>query len=195
MNSVFFGLKRAYYATLRAPRKPLARISMTSARHHLLFAVDRYRGILQKQLRFCLGLAGATVSKMLKRLEELGFVTRQRPIEDRRQRIVLITTAGRRAISESYDVMCELTLEPAFGQSIDSNGDNARVGTSKPLHDFGACDDTPWVYVPGADGDWLALFNYDVNPEYDQEADRMEARLGLAFGPYRVWHAEDHWEE
>jgi DNA-binding MarR family transcriptional regulator len=165
MNIGLFGLKRAYYSTLQVPRKPLAGIDMTSARHHLMYAVRRFRGILQKQLRIVLGVSKATLSKMLKRLEQLGFVTREKPKEDRRQRIVMITQRGAWAVEESYSVVL-------------------REGN----------DDYEWpliMWPPGPDGRWLQLY-YDINTGYcDEDSERVDSELGLSLGPYERWCVDD----
>jgi DNA-binding MarR family transcriptional regulator len=165
MNIGIFGLKRAYYSTLQVPRKPLASIDMTSARHHVMYAVRRFHGILQKQLRVVLGVAKATLSKLLKRLEQLGFVTREKPKEDRRQRIVTITQRGAWAVEESYEVV---------------------------LRD--AKDDYRWpliMWPPGPDGRWLQVY-YDIDAGfYDEEPENMESELGLSIGPYERWSVDD----
>jgi DNA-binding MarR family transcriptional regulator len=85
---------------------------MTPARFDLLFAVHGDRrggwssvrgGIPQCELRERLGLAKMTVSKMLKRLEELGLVVRRRNEgRDRRKKIVSLTEEGLRRIRAAF---------------------------------------------------------------------------------------------
>jgi DNA-binding MarR family transcriptional regulator len=166
MNIGIFGLKRAYYSTLQVPRKPLASIDMTSARHHLMYAVRRFPGILQKQLRVVLGVARATLSKMLKRLEQLGFVTREKPKEDRRQRIVRFTERGGWAVDESYAVISR----------------DAKEDYESPLI----------MWPPGPDGLWLQRYYDDVTIGYcDEDSDRFDDELGLSLGPYQRWCLEE----
>jgi DNA-binding MarR family transcriptional regulator len=163
MNAVFFGLKRAYYGTLRAPRKPLREIDMSSARYDMLTAIVRYPKILQRDLRRVLGVVPATVCKMLCALEDLGYVER-REARDRRQRIVEITPKGRWAIRESDRLM----FEREFLQ------------------------DTPFVHIPGADGRFWQTHYWDINwVWFVEETARMQNELGMSFGPYPPWHPQD----
>jgi DNA-binding MarR family transcriptional regulator len=161
MNVVFFGLKRAYYATLKTPRVPLARIGMTAARYDLMKAVGRYRRLLQKELRRILSVTGATLSKMLKLLEARGLVTR-RPGADRRTRVVELTFEG------------ELTLVRA--DNIDARDPNGNDSTDIYLE------------LPGADGAWYwnvtMLGGFD---EQEEDIQRMVRDLGPAFGPYEPY--------
>jgi DNA-binding MarR family transcriptional regulator len=104
MHAIFFGLKRAHHGTLRITRHVLARMGLTAARFDMLFAISSRRraGILQSTLRRRLGVCRATASRMLASLEELGLVTRERDLYDRRQRLVRITTRGQRRIAFAY---------------------------------------------------------------------------------------------
>ena len=166
MNSVFFGLKRAYYGAFYATRKPLAEIGMSSARYDMLCAIRKYPRILQRDLRRVLGVVAATVCKMLKALEALGYVTRL-VASDRRTRVVLITPIGKWAIRKSDDLM-------------KYEGDGYLQGT-------------PFVEIErAADARWYQLFNWDVDLLwYDEESDRMVRDLGMEFGPHPKWHPED----
>jgi DNA-binding MarR family transcriptional regulator len=161
MNVVFFGLKRAYYATLKTPRVPLARIGMTAARFDLMKAVSRYRRLLQKELRNILSVAGATLSKMLKLLEARGLVTRTHG-EDRRTRVVELTFAGELALvrADELDVP-----DPAGNDATDI-----------------------FLELPGADGAWYwnvaMLGGFD---EQEEDIQRMVRILGPAFGPYEPY--------
>jgi DNA-binding MarR family transcriptional regulator len=166
MNSVFFGLKRAYYGTLRPTRKPLSGIGMSSARYDMLCAIRRHGKLRQRLLRVVLGVVGATISKMLKSLEKLGFVTRDVAEDDRRHRVVRLTPKGEWAILESENRMAK--------------------------HEDGFMQGTPFLDIPGADGFFYRLFNWDVKfLWYDGETDRMARELGLAFGPHAKWHPDD----
>ena len=100
MHSLFFGMKRAFQSTLRITRKALTRMGLTAARFDMLYAVlQSYdRRIRQSDLRRTLGVTAPTVSRMLASLEKLGFVRRERPHYDTRQRIVILTPAGRKRI-------------------------------------------------------------------------------------------------
>jgi DNA-binding MarR family transcriptional regulator len=95
MNAIFFGAKRAFQATLRITRPWLTRLGLTAARFDLLTAVWRHPcGLLQRDLRPMLGVTAPTISRMLRSLEQLGLVRRQRIHTDRRQVHVALTAAG-----------------------------------------------------------------------------------------------------
>jgi DNA-binding MarR family transcriptional regulator len=75
----------------------MALLGLTAARFDMLRAVKSARyGSDQTQLCRSLGVTGATVSRMLKSLEELGLVSRERSTVDRRRQRVQITELGRR---------------------------------------------------------------------------------------------------
>jgi DNA-binding MarR family transcriptional regulator len=95
MHAIFFGLKRAHHGTLRITRRVLAALGLTAARFDLLYAVkSERRGMIQSALRKVLGVSRATVSRMLASLEELGFLRRTVTAQDRRQKLVELTTKG-----------------------------------------------------------------------------------------------------
>ena len=106
MNAIFFGLKRAYHGTLRIYRHALAKQGLTAARFDLLYAAREYRrnGVRQSSLRRALGVSAPTVSRMVASLEALGLIRRERLEHDRRQRLVLLTKAGRRCIHRAVVV-------------------------------------------------------------------------------------------
>jgi DNA-binding MarR family transcriptional regulator len=121
VHAIFLGLKRAYQSTLRLTRRCLAQLGLTAARFDMLHAVKCARyGSYQAQLCRRLGVTGATVSRMLKSLEELGLVSRERSTADRRRMRVQITEHGRQVIrraeyglvssgSISFAIECALT--------------------------------------------------------------------------------------
>jgi DNA-binding MarR family transcriptional regulator len=98
MNQIFFGLKRAHHGVLRITRSALAKLGLTAARFDLLYVVHRQQDVTQRELRGELGVSTATVSRMLKSLEAIGLLRRQRADWDRRQRLVRLTEAGGRCI-------------------------------------------------------------------------------------------------
>jgi DNA-binding MarR family transcriptional regulator len=101
MNSIFFGLKRAHHGTLRITRRAFAYVGLTAARFDLMYALRGREHFPQRALRRELGVSAPTVSRMLGSLEELGLVQRQPSTLDRRQRLVLLTDAGRRCVRKA----------------------------------------------------------------------------------------------
>jgi DNA-binding MarR family transcriptional regulator len=99
MHELFFGLKRAFHGTLRMTRTALASLGLTPARFDMLYIVlQEGSTMLQRDLQRALGVVAATVSRMLKSLEKLGFVERTVMEEDHRRRVVVLTKAGRRRV-------------------------------------------------------------------------------------------------
>jgi DNA-binding MarR family transcriptional regulator len=100
MHPVFFGLKRAYYATLGLTRQTLRKMGLTAARMDMLYVIHK-RGRYPTQqgaLWRTLGVCPSVVSRMLKRLEEMGYVERDVVTNDTRKRTVTLTTKGRARI-------------------------------------------------------------------------------------------------
>jgi DNA-binding MarR family transcriptional regulator len=100
MHPVFFGLKRAYYATLGLTRRTLRKMGLTAARMDMLYVIHkkgRY-STPQGALWRTLGVCPSVVSRMLKRLEQMGYVERNVVTNDTRKRTVKLTTKGRARI-------------------------------------------------------------------------------------------------
>jgi DNA-binding MarR family transcriptional regulator len=108
MNVFFFGFKRAFHGTLRLMRKPLRSFGLTSARFDLLYALrspdqEGYAtGPTQSELRKLLGVTASVVSRMLRSLETLGLVARERGGADRRTKRVTLTDRGKACVEQAY---------------------------------------------------------------------------------------------
>jgi DNA-binding MarR family transcriptional regulator len=101
MHTVFFGLKRAHHGALRIMRHALAQHGLTAARFDMLYAVRERAGLPQWELRRALGVSGATVSRMVTSLVDLGLLARKRTSEDLRVRLISLTKAGRKCIGKA----------------------------------------------------------------------------------------------
>jgi DNA-binding MarR family transcriptional regulator len=106
METMIFGVKRAFYATLNITRPVLAGFGLTPARYDVLYAIvdaDTQHGVCpQRSLWRVLGVARSTISKLLRNLEELGLVRRERWSIDRRQRYVSLTALGRVRLQRAH---------------------------------------------------------------------------------------------
>ncbi|MDP9149898.1 MAG: MarR family winged helix-turn-helix transcriptional regulator [Myxococcota bacterium] len=95
MNAIFFGAKRAFQASLRIMRPWFSRLGLTAARFDMLTAIWRHPcGVFQRELRKMLGVTAPTISRMLRSLEDLGLIRRERGMRDRRLRHIALTDAG-----------------------------------------------------------------------------------------------------
>jgi DNA-binding MarR family transcriptional regulator len=115
MNAIFFSAKRVFHGAVRVTRKPLQSVApgLTAARFDMLFALAHRtydRDTLakvdcrQSALRARLGVSAPVVSRMLRSLEALGWVTRKRLPGgmDRRQVWVSLTEAGLECACEAF---------------------------------------------------------------------------------------------
>ncbi len=106
MDAIFFGLKRAHWGCIKKSRKWLADRwpHLTAARFDLLYALRKYGGlsVVQTELRKLLGVCRPVLTRMLKSLVELGWVTRARSTGDRRTYRIEITKEGARIADEAY---------------------------------------------------------------------------------------------
>ena len=98
MHHIFFSLKRTHHRALAYSRQLSVPYGLTPARFDMLYAIDRHRDSLlwQSHLRRLLGVTAATISRMVRSLEALGYITRARNDYDRRQINVRITALGSR---------------------------------------------------------------------------------------------------
>jgi DNA-binding MarR family transcriptional regulator len=117
MNAIFFATKRVFHSAIRVTRGSLQSVApgLTAARFDMMFALtcencdsDKLDPWTLKQSRLwrVLGVTPTVVSRMLRSLEALGWVTRRRPpYGDQRQREVTLTEAGLACIRAAYKRM------------------------------------------------------------------------------------------
>ena len=105
MNAIYFGCKRAFHSFLRLTRGAFEGLGLTAARFDLLTAIDRHPcGTYQNDLRRMLGVSAPTVSRMLRSLEQLGLVLRERVPQDRRLRHVTLSEKGLALLRRATEV-------------------------------------------------------------------------------------------
>jgi DNA-binding MarR family transcriptional regulator len=111
MHSLSFQLKRAHHRVVAFGKSVLRRFGLTPARFDLLYVVYArwefrkriYDAPAQTDLCRALGVTAATVSRMVGRLEKLGFVTRFGSRIDRRTKQVALTEEGLALLREALD--------------------------------------------------------------------------------------------
>ena len=114
MHAINFALKRAHLCTVSVGQRMMNLVvpQMTPARFDLLYYIRRGSIIAgterlapgtrkQRDIVRTLGLHKTTVAKMIRRLEEMGWLTRKRDYADRRIKLVSLTKKGLRAIGDA----------------------------------------------------------------------------------------------
>lgn len=100
MHAVIFRLKRGHLRAVAGTRSFAAKVKdFTAARFDVMRAVQMFgpAGVLtQKALREALGLSRTTVSKMVRRLVELGLLERKKNARDGRTFDLWLSGLGRR---------------------------------------------------------------------------------------------------
>lgn len=99
MHVSFFGIKRVHLRAIAVTRPMIEDYLLTPARFDMLRIVLLHpEGIGQATVQWLLGVSAPTVSRMLKALQQLGFVERERDVEDGRCLIVRLTEVGKVAV-------------------------------------------------------------------------------------------------
>ena len=128
MDDVLFGVKRAHLAVNLWALGRLREFGVTPARFDLMRLIyERNYRWSQSQLRRRLGVARATISRMLRSLERLGWITREPDPYDRRTRRCVLTYEGRRVVAS---VMSELVWPHVIERVV-----NAALQTNDVEHE------------------------------------------------------------
>jgi DNA-binding MarR family transcriptional regulator len=118
MDDVFFGVKRAHLAVNWWALLRLKEFGITPARFDLMRMIyDRNYRRVQSDLRRQLGVARATISRMLRSLEKLGWIERVPNEHDRRTRDCVLTYEGRRVVAS---VMSALIWPKVIAKIVDA---------------------------------------------------------------------------
>jgi len=130
MDDVLFGVKRGHLAVNAWALGRLKEFGVTPARFDLMRLIyDRNFRWVQSQLRARLGVARATISRMLRSLERLGWIERKPNPFDRRTRDCVLTYDGRRIVAS---VMSALIWPKVIAKVVDAalGGDAAMERTA-----------------------------------------------------------------
>ena len=79
----------------RVSRRMVDRIGLTAPQRLAIRFIGRHSGVTLGHLAELLHLHAGTVTGIVRRLEELGFVTQTRSVEDTRRRHLTLTATGR----------------------------------------------------------------------------------------------------
>jgi DNA-binding MarR family transcriptional regulator len=173
MHAVTFQIKRAHWSGVAFGKKALAKKlpTMTPARFDLLYAIRQSHSvgqpsacfIYQDELRGQLGLHASTVSKLIKRLVELGWVTnKDKPLDDRRTRVVRLTREGLAKIDRAIRILFRQRIHLKHFEDL-FRGWNPDIHVLEAIDDFWTTIDE----VARKFGDTSTLrysFGYDPDP-------------------------------
>jgi DNA-binding MarR family transcriptional regulator len=115
-----FALYGAAHAFSRAYKPLLEPLGLTYPQYLVMISLWEKDGQPVKALGEALGLDSGTLSPLLKRLEQAGFVTRTRGKADERQVHITLTEKGRQLQAEASGVMPAIAA--ATGCSLDEVG-------------------------------------------------------------------------
>ena len=111
--STMLGLNKVY-------RKLLKELGLTYPQYLVMLVLWEGDGLTVSAISEKLFLDSPTLTPLLKRLEALGLITRERSASDERQVIVSLTTAGRRLQAKAKDVPgCVATAMECSVREID----------------------------------------------------------------------------
>ncbi|MGX5665530.1 MarR family winged helix-turn-helix transcriptional regulator [Rhizobium daejeonense] len=104
-RQICFALYGAAHAFTRAYKPLLEPLGLTYPQYLAMMALWEEDGLQVKALGERLGLDSGTLSPLLKRLEQAGYVTRQRDKVDERQVFIMLTESGRTMKVKAVGVM------------------------------------------------------------------------------------------
>ena len=138
MHALFFGVKRVHLRVLQVSRGLLRGRGLTPARFDMMRVAECHRegAVLQGKMQTLLGVSAATVSRMLKSLEELGFVTRERLARDARCVLVRLTARGLECVRAAADALVDSGIAERFalrGLALEPETARPEVATLQKL--------------------------------------------------------------
>ena len=103
-NQICHSLYSASNALVRSYRPLLEAIDLTYPQYLVMLSLWEKDGVMIKQLVDHTRFDAGTLTPILKRLEEKGLLVRQASAEDARQKLILLTEAGRSLSTDAESV-------------------------------------------------------------------------------------------
>ncbi|OIJ35525.1 MarR family transcriptional regulator [Rothia kristinae] len=103
-SQVCFALALASRSVIAAYRPVLAPLHLTHPQYLVMLALWEHERMNQKTLAGMLGLDPGTLSPIVRRLEQIGYVHRQRDPEDERSVLLSLTDAGRKLRERAEEI-------------------------------------------------------------------------------------------
>lgn len=115
----------AYRDFVGDPDEVLAKYAFGRAHHRVLHFVNRNPGMKVADLLDILNITKQSLGRVLKQLVDQGFVEQKEGEQDRRQRLLYVTTKGE-ALALKLALLQTERIERAFGQLGPGSHDTAR---------------------------------------------------------------------
>lgn len=121
-NQLCFPLYACSKEIVKAYKPYLDELDLTYTQYITMMVMWEHKELRVKDMGKCLFLDSSTLTPLLKRLEEKGYVTRHRSTEDERDLIVTITDSGEalkeKAINVPEQIGTCVALEPGRAQAL-----------------------------------------------------------------------------
>ena len=121
-NQICFPLYACAKEVVKAYTPYLKELNLTYTQYIAMMALWEHKELRVKDMGECLYLDSSTLTPLLKRLAEKGYVTRRRSQEDERDLIVTITEKGEalkeRAVTVPQRLAACVALEPEKAQEL-----------------------------------------------------------------------------
>ena len=118
MHRIFFSVKRVHLRVVEISKRLVKHFELTPARFDMLRIVRLHapHGVTQSRIRELLGVSAATISRMLKSLQVLGFVRRMRHPRDARDVLVWLTELGENRVSRAVAALIDSGVADTFAK-------------------------------------------------------------------------------
>ena len=121
-NQLCFPLYACAKEVVNAYRPYLDELGLTYTQYITMMVMWEHKELRVKEVGKFLFLDSSTLTPLLKRLEEKGYVTRRRSTEDERDLIVTITDSGEalkeKAVTVPERLMACVSLDPQKAQTL-----------------------------------------------------------------------------
>ena len=121
-NQICFPLYACSKEVVKAYKPYLDELDLTYTQYITMMALWEHKELRVKEIGSCLYLDSGTLTPLLKRLEQKGYVTRRRDPEDERDLIVTITDSGEalreRAVTVPERLAACVDLDPQKAQAL-----------------------------------------------------------------------------
>ena len=121
-NQLCFPLYACAKEIVKAYKPYLEELDLTYTQYITMMALWEHKELRVKDVGKCLFLDSSTLTPLLKRLEEKGYVTRRRSAEDERDLIVTLTDSGKalreRAVTVPERLAACVDLDPEKARTL-----------------------------------------------------------------------------